>query len=230
MSRALQRFVAGGDVTAGSRAQWTRLRSLAAGTPEATGNSLCRRCVPEKGLLEAAKATIRVLPQRPGWRARFVISEPDRNPDYRQQVEALLMQSEVNDRIEIERNIPWSNIKDRYEQAAIALVPSRWREPFGRTALEAHAGGAALISSGTGGLREVSGRHALYVDPADTESFAEAIRQLIDNEPLRTELANGGARRARKRFSIEAVAATNDAFYESLLTAKVAAPRAERPS
>lgn len=175
------------------------------------------RCVPEKGMLEAAEAIVRVLPQRLSWRARIVLAEPDRNSDYRQQVEAVLTQSAARDQIDIERNIPWSMIKEHYEHAAIALVPSRWREPFGRTALEAHAGGAALVSSGTGGLREVSGSHALYVDPEDAGGFAGAINRLIDDGQLRAELAEGGARHARERFSIEAVAAANDVFYESLL-------------
>lgn len=175
------------------------------------------RCVPEKGVLEAAQAIVRVLPERPDWRARFILAEPERNPDYRRQVEETIARSAAGNRIVIERNVSWPAIKERYEQTAIALVPSRWREPFGRTALEAHAGGAALISSGTGGLREVSGPYALFVDPADIEGFSDAIWRLIDNAPLRTELALGGARHVQEHFSIEAVAAVNDSFYESLL-------------
>ena len=174
------------------------------------------RCVPEKGILEAAQAVSRVLPDRAGWRARFVLSEAERNPGYTQEVREILTQPAIRNRVEIEFNVPWPGIKERYERAAIGLVPSRWREPFGRTALEAHAGGAALISSGTGGLREVSRDFALFADPADVEMFAGAIRRLVDDRALRNALADGGARHVRDRFSIEAVAAANDAFYETL--------------
>ena len=174
------------------------------------------RCVPEKGILEAAQAVVRVLSERPAWRARFSLSEPNRDPAYAQEVQRVLATAAVRDRVEIERNVPWQGIKDRYEQAAIALVPSRWREPFGRTALEAHAGGAALISSGSGGLKEVSGPHALFVDPADIDGFADTILRLIDDEGLRRRLSEGGAQYVRERFSIQAVAAANDAFLEEV--------------
>lgn len=175
------------------------------------------RCVPEKGILEAAQAVARVLPERPGWRARFTLSEPERNPDYMRSIREILTNPTIADRVIIELSVPWKGVRERYERAAIALVPSRWREPFGRTALEAHAGGAALISSGSGGLREVSGPHALFVDPTDAECFDGALRRLIDNPELRRELAEGGARYVRHRFSIAEIAASNDAFYEALL-------------
>jgi len=174
------------------------------------------RCVPEKGILEAARAVVQVLPDRPGWRARFVLSEAERNADYTRLVREILGTPAIRHLVEIELNVPWRGIRERYERAAIALVPSRWREPFGRTALEAHAGGGALVSSGTGGLREVSGPHAVSVDPANTEEFAAALRNLIDDGHLREQLAQGGARHVRERFSIKAIAAGNDAFYEAL--------------
>ena len=174
------------------------------------------RCVPEKGILEAAEAVERVLAERPKWRARFVLSEPGRKPEYERRVREVLSQPAIADRVAIEFSLPWERVRERYEQAAIALVPSRWREPFGRTALEAHAGGAALISSGTGGLREVSGPFALFADPEDTTGFAAALQRLIDDESLRQQLAQGGARYVRKRFSIAAVASTNDDFLDSL--------------
>ncbi len=66
------------------------------------------------------------------------------------------------------------------ERAAIAMIPSKWREPFGRTCLEAHAGGAAVISSGSGGLREISGDAALYATDAEVDGLIDALRRLID--------------------------------------------------
>lgn len=190
--------------------QWTPTR------PKQSEILCVGRCVPEKGILEAAQAVARVLAERPEWRARFSLSEPERDPAYLQKVQGAITAAAVSDRVTIELNVPWRGIKDRFEQAAIALVPSRWREPFGRTALEAHAGGAALISSGSGGLREVSGLHALFVDPADIDGFANAIRRLIDDEDLRRSLSDGGARYVRERFSIEAVAAAYDAYLEEV--------------
>ena len=78
------------------------------------------------------------------------------------------------------------------QSAAIALTPSVWDEPFGLTAIEAHAAGAALISSGRGGLREASGPHALYVDAVTPQTLSAAMDRLIRDPAERLALARGG--------------------------------------
>jgi glycosyltransferase involved in cell wall biosynthesis len=102
------------------------------------------------------------------------------------------------------------------ERAAIALTPTLIREAFGRAALEAHAGGAALVSSGRGGLREVSGDACLYADPDKPASLAHALDRLIRNEALRNRLALEGRLRAQRLFDIRACAADLDDFYEEV--------------
>ncbi|MNI30265.1 D-inositol-3-phosphate glycosyltransferase [compost metagenome] len=75
------------------------------------------------------------------------------------------------------------------KRAAIALVPSTWAEPFGLTALEAHAAGAALVSSGRGGLREASGPHALYLNRVTPAALVAAAERLITHPEERLSLA-----------------------------------------
>ena len=135
------------------------------------------RAAPEKGVLEAAKALRVVLPQLPGWTALFMLTEVDRHPAY--YAELLGVVEACNGAIEIVTNQTHQVVKTATEEAEIALVLSKWREPFGRTAIEAHAGGAALISSGSGGLREVSADTCLYVDPADYGATIESILNLF---------------------------------------------------
>ena len=45
---------------------------------------------------------------------------------------------------------------DILSKSEIAVVPSRWEEPFGRTALEASSNGCATIISNKGGLIETT--------------------------------------------------------------------------
>jgi glycosyltransferase involved in cell wall biosynthesis len=168
------------------------------------------RCVPEKGGLEAAQATARALAGRPGWTARFILSAVQGNAAFLQAVRSALAPLGERARIEIQR--PFPEVKAAYEAAAIALVPSIMSEPFGRTALEAHAGGAALISSGTGGLREVSGAAALYLPEVTADAITAAIDVLIETPALRERLARDGAAWVRQRFTIEAQAASLDSF------------------
>ena len=82
-------------------------------------------------------------------------------------------------------------------QAAIAVVPSRWAEPFGLTALEALACGAALVCSLRGGLAEVAGGVSLAADPDEPGALAAAILTLARDGGLRARLAAAGQERAR---------------------------------
>jgi glycosyltransferase involved in cell wall biosynthesis len=168
------------------------------------------RCVEAKGILEAAQAVAQALPKHPDWRARFILSTVQIEPHYFASVQAAL--APLGDRAQIEVQQPFSVVKAACERAAIALVPSKWAEPFGRTALEAHAGGAALISSGTGGLREASGEHALYLRKVSAEAIAEAINTLVAAPELLAKLAGEGATWARERYSVQVQTGNLDRF------------------
>jgi len=104
-------------------------------------------------------------------------------------------------------------------RAAIAVVPSRWQEPFGLVALEALASGAALVCSGRGGLRDVAGEAALYADPDDTEALATAIRTLADDPARRSALAQAGRERA-KDFDAPVIAARLAALRHDVLAGR----------
>jgi glycosyltransferase involved in cell wall biosynthesis len=180
---------------------------------ERTKEVLCvGRCAPEKGILETAHALTTVLPDHPEWRARFILSAVDAHPDYYAEVLSTL--APVNHQTTVQVQLPYEGVVAAYERAAIAIVASKWNEPFGRTALEAHAGGAALISSGTGGLREISGNHALYVDAVEPNILVEAIHRLISEPQLCNTMAQSGRKRVELLYTNYAVSAQADAFFE----------------
>lgn len=154
----------------------------------------------DKGILEAALGASRFLRTNPGWKTVFILSEADRNPAYFSAIKSVLAQS--GEQAQLLTGVRFSVVKELTERAAIVVVASKWREPFGRTALEAHAGGAALVSSGTGGLREISGEHALYLDEVSETDVANALEKLANDEPLRRRLAQGAAKRVRELFSL----------------------------
>jgi len=175
---------------------------------------LVGRCAPEKGIVEAAEAIVAVLEAFPAWQARFMLSNVEIHPDYFDQLRGRL--ACLGPRITLQTQQPFAEVKAAYERAAIALVPSKWREPFGRTALEAHAGGAALVSSGTGGLSEISGDAALILPMVTPQTIAAAIQTLIEQPALRHRLAQEGADRVRARFDIATQASRLDDFYRSV--------------
>lgn len=172
------------------------------------------RAVPEKGVLEAARGVVSALADAPGWRARFILSGLDGNAAYAAEVTEALRP--LGARAEVLRDLPHAAVREAFRQAAIALVPSRFEEPFGRTAIEAMAGGAALVTSLRGGLREIAEGVSIEVDPDDPVAIAAAIARLIDDEALRRRLAGDGRKRVESAFAIERSAAQLDDIYASV--------------
>jgi glycosyltransferase involved in cell wall biosynthesis len=180
-----------------------------------------------KGIVESALGVATFLATSPEWRASFILSRIDGASHYFKEVCKVL--APFSDQCDIEIDIPFERVQQITERAAISVVASKWAEPFGRTALEAHAAGAALISSGTGGLREISANAAEYLTEISGPAIAEKLSFLNLNEVRRKQIATEGAARVRRHFrlaprpqdrtsNIPAICERLDRFYEEVLT------------
>jgi glycosyltransferase involved in cell wall biosynthesis len=69
------------------------------------------------------------------------------------------------------------------EKSSIAVVCSRWNEPFGRSSLEAASRGCAVIISDKGGLKETV-TNALIVKKLSINTVKRNIEKLINNKKL----------------------------------------------
>jgi len=98
--------------------------------------------------------------------------------------------------------------------AAVALAPSRWEEPFGYTTLDAMAAGIPVLASDRGGLPELVGAESV-LPPDDLSAWTEALRALWQDPELRRVRGEQGLDRARQRFG-------DQAYLERLL--KIYAP------
>lgn len=97
----------------------------------------------------------------------------------------------------IRRLLPQHELAKWY-RGAMALVAPSLRETFGLSILEAMACGCPVITSNRTGCAEVAGDAALLVDPYSTEEIADAMRRLIEDEPLAQRLRERGISRAQK--------------------------------
>lgn len=172
-----------------------------------------------KGGLLLAQALRLALPALPGWQAVIIGSTRHsvgtKPGTYEAQVmEALAplgSQVEQPGFLGHEATLRW------FARASLAVTPSVWAEPFGRTALEALASGCALISSGRGGLAEVTGDAALTLTDLTPETLADAIRALARDEPRRENLARAGRIQAA-RFALDLCARALDDARDFALT------------
>jgi glycosyltransferase involved in cell wall biosynthesis len=150
------------------------------------------RATPEKGLAPLCASLVEVLTARPDWRAALILRDASVNAAW---TEAQLVQlAPFGDRVSVRRDTPHETVRDLFQEAAIVVIPSLWREPFGLVAIEAHAAGAAVVTSGTGGLSEASGDHACIVPPGDdfAARIAQTVVDLIDHPDAREALALDG--------------------------------------
>ncbi|WP_181441983.1 glycosyltransferase family 4 protein [Swingsia samuiensis] len=96
------------------------------------------------------------------------------------------------------------DVLNAMRQASIVVVPSRWPEPFGMTALEAMGCGAAVIASSAGALPEVVGDTAILVEPGNETALSDALKNLMNNPALRKELGHRAQLRAAHFFNLNA--------------------------
>ena len=69
----------------------------------------------------------------------------------------------------------------KLEEVSIAIVPSRWDEPFGRSSLEAASRGCAIIRSNTGGLKETT-EHSVVLKKMTSKELFKKIDLLIKDK------------------------------------------------
>ncbi len=83
--------------------------------------------------------------------------------------------------------ISHKKVLDHLSKSEIAVIPSRWEEPFGRTALEASSRGCATIISNRGGLIETT-KHAIVLKKLNYNNIKLEIERLIKNSKFRKNL------------------------------------------
>ena len=125
-----------------------------------------------KGYDIFGKAIIKILDEFPKWKA-FSVGDEERR--------AIYINHNQHKELGFLNHKKTLNILNKSE---IAIVPSRWEEPFGRTALEAASSGCATIISNKGGLTETTDQ-AIVLKNLDHKSLYKEIKNLILNNKKR---------------------------------------------
>ena len=130
-----------------------------------------------KGYDLYAKSIIKILDEFPKWKA-FSVGDEDRRKIF------------INHKNHYELGfLNHKKVLDLLDKTSISVVPSKWEEPFGRTALESTSRGCATIISNRGGLPETTSQ-AIILKNLDTNNLYKLIRNLIKNKKERRLLQN----------------------------------------
>jgi glycosyltransferase involved in cell wall biosynthesis len=107
----------------------------------------------------------------------------------------------------------------RFMNAAdVVVVPSIWKEQYGRVAPEAMACGCAVVVSRAGALPELVGDTGVVVPQNDPTALARVLRELIVSPDRRAALGRAASQRALAHLSINEQAACLDRCLRGLIT------------
>ena len=122
--------------------------------------------------------------------AKSIVKILDKHKDWK----ALVVGDEAREKIEVEHKnlkvlgfLDHKKVVNIYKKTSIAVVCSRWEEPFGRTSLEASSRGCAVIISNRGGLPETI-TNGIIIRNLSTRKVYSAIDDLIIKENYRKKL------------------------------------------
>ena len=125
-----------------------------------------------KGYDLYCKAMFKILDSNKDWRA-YSIGEEKRFQNF-----------PTHSRHKSLGQISHSKVLEYLGKSEIAIIPSRWEEPFGRTAMEASSRGCATIISKKGGLPETTD-HAIILKKLDVKNIENETFNLIINKEFR---------------------------------------------
>ncbi len=110
--------------------------------------------------------------------------------------------------------VPNEEVAPLVAQAEALVLPS-FAEGFGLPVLEAHAAGTPVACSDLPALHEAGGEAAVFFNPHDAATIAEALNGLLGDEEKKNLLRKKGRGRARQ-FSWDAVAEQTARIYEEI--------------
>jgi glycosyltransferase involved in cell wall biosynthesis len=168
---------------------------------EKSGWLFVGRLAPEKGALEAVAAA-----DMAGRPIRLIA--PVYDAAYAEQVRPLLAKHEVLGAI------PRADVFAEMARAEVLLMPVKWDEPFGLTAVEAMAAGTPVVAYARGALPEIvaSGISGFLVAPGDLHGLVAAAERAPGLDP------DGCRAWALEHFDLDRMIADHLRLYATLTT------------
>ena len=167
--------------------------------------------IPLKGLRFLIDALPKVLEEFPETHL-IVIGKSPKESKIRKLIEDL----DLNDRISFKSNLSEEEIVEIYHTSQIAVIPSLY-EGFGFGAGEAMACGTPLISTDSGGLKDVIGDSAVRIKAGCVEEIEKEIKKLFKNDAKRRELSLKGRRRIEDLFDWKISASNYVRVFEDII-------------
>jgi glycosyltransferase involved in cell wall biosynthesis len=135
--------------------------------------------------------------------------------------ERLTRRLDLGSRVSFLGEVPDSELPAYYAAARLLVLPADSRaEAFGTVLLEAMAAGTPVVSTEIGTATSwvnVDGITGRVVPPRDPTALADAIEDLLSNEPLRARMGHAARERVTVEFDFDTMLDRVEHVYESVL-------------
>lgn len=146
---------------------------------------------PRKDYVSLVKAMAAIWPIFPD--LRLVIAGP--SGWGRDALDQTIAELGVADKVHLAGYVSEAAKADLLAGAEVVAYPSLY-EGFGFPVLEAMQAGVPVVSTTVGSIPEVAGRAAILVEPQDPSALAGALLSALEDDALRSRLAEAGRRQA----------------------------------
>lgn len=128
----------------------------------------------------------------------------------------LISRLNLEEKISFRSGLSQSEVVSLYSSSHICVIPSLY-EGFGFGAGEAMACGLPLISTQSGGLKEVIGQEAVIIEAASSEAIIKAVKDLFSNKEKQLALSRAGRKRMEKEFNWMKAAEAYEKIYSKTI-------------
>lgn len=167
--------------------------------------------VPLKGLKFLIEAMTEIIEEIPEAHL-MVLGRAKKEGDIAKQISRLNLEEKISFR----SGLSQSEVVSLYLSSHICVIPSLY-EGFGFGAGEAMACGLPLISTQSGGLKEVIGQEAVIIEAGSSEAIVKAVKDLFSNKEKQLALSRAGRKRMEKEFNWMKAAEAYEKIYSKTI-------------
>ena len=167
--------------------------------------------VPLKGLKFLIEAMTEIIEEIPEAHL-MVLGRAKKEGDIAKQISRL----NLEERISFRSGLSQSEVVSLYASSHICVIPSLY-EGFGFGAGEAMACGLPLISTQSGGLKEVIGQDAVIIEARSSKAIVKAVKDLFSNKEKQLALSRAGRKRMENEFNWMKAAEAYEEIYSKTI-------------
>ncbi len=167
--------------------------------------------IPLKGLRYLIDALPKVLEDFPKTHLIVIGKSPNES-----KIRKLIEDLDLNEKVIFKSNLSEEEIVGIYHTSQIAVIPSLY-EGFGFGAGEAMACGTPLISTDSGGLKDVIGDSAVRIQSGSVKDIEKEINNLFNDDERRRELSLKGRKRMEDLFDWKISASKYVKVFEEII-------------